>query len=823
MSNDDDLNCRCSGENCSDMKSENCGGSEDHEHFHERGPCPSGKGETPTASIVSHTFVMEGLDCADCAASINKVFTDIPGVKSARINFSSGKVDIEYDSTTNALQRVKNVIIKMGYNVKEQAGTESLEIHVPEMDCSEEIRMIQKKIDSLDGIVEINYYPVNRRIKLLIDRSRILPGRITAAIAETGMTAEIVKENRAGVETSPLRSTIPLVVSVIAFILALLVRYLPPLNVISESAPVFFALSIIFGGILTFRRAVYSALHKTYDMNLLMTIAVLGAVILGEWIEAGIIVLLFALAQVLEDRSLDRARKAIRDLMEQSPETALVNREGEWMEIPSEEVRVGETLRVKPGARIPLDGVVADGASTVNQAAITGESLPVNKSVGDQVFAGTVNERGSLDVRVTHEYRETTLAKIVHMVEEAQSRRAPAQKFIDRFSRYYTPTVMIIALLIATVPVLFFGQALGEMVYRALVLLLIACPCALVISTPVSILSGLAHAAKNGVLIKGGVYLENLAGIDTLAFDKTGTLTKGKPAVIDIISLDNRTENEIIGIAAGIESLSEHLLAEAVVNYAREKSIIIPEVTRFQSITGMGVQGEIKGEEYFVGSHRYFCLGDRCSGDAHKRITEREKQGHTVAVVGNTRDILGIIVIADTLREEAKDAVKEARKLGVKTIVLLTGDHVETARSIAEELNIDYRAELLPQDKVLEIKKFEEEGKAIAMVGDGVNDAPALAASSVGVAMGAAGSDTALEVADIALLSDDLSKIPFSIRLSRNTLRIIKQNIVFAIGLKLVILILAGLGLATLWMAVFADMGASLIVIFNGLRLLRFR
>jgi Zn2+/Cd2+-exporting ATPase len=785
--------------------------------------CPAQETDNSSIHIVSHTFTLEGLDCVDCAESIKKILADIPGVSTVRINFSSGKVTLEYNGETNALDEAKNTIKKMGYDIRESTGTQTVEILVPEMDCAEEVRMIKNKIGSFDGILEMNFYPVNRKVKFVIDRSRILPEKITRAITDIGMKATIVKSGKMEKELSPVKTITPLVVSVILFFTALIIDFVPALEMIADSAPVFFALSIIFGGTLTFRRALYSALHRTYDMNLLMSIAVIGAVILGEWVEAAIIVILFALAQVLEDRSLDRARKAIRNLMEQSPETALVSRNEEWIEVPSEEIRVSETIRVRPGDRIPLDGVVSDGESTVNQAAITGESIPVSKVVGDVVFAGTVNDRGSLDIRVTHEFRDTTLAKIVHMVEEAQAKKAPAQKFIDRFSRYYTPTVIILAGLVATVPVLFFGQPPIDMVYRALVLLLIACPCALVISTPVSILSGLAHAAKHGVLIKGGIHLEKFAGINALAFDKTGTLTNGKPAVVDVIPLDNRNIDEIISIAAGIESLSEHLLAEAVVNYARERNITIPEVTRFQSITGMGVQGEINGEEFFVGSHRYFCQGDRCSGVVHNQIVDQEKKGNTVAIVGNTNDILGIIVISDTLRDNALNTIEEAKKLGIDKIVLLTGDHEETAGSIAGKLDIDYRAELLPQDKVLEIKKLEDAGKTIAMVGDGVNDAPALAASSIGVAMGAAGSDTALEVADIALLSDDLSRIPYTIRLSRKTLGIIKQNILIALGLKLIFLILAGAGLATLWMAVIADMGASLIVIFNGLRLLRFK
>ncbi|MFV1917719.1 MAG: heavy metal translocating P-type ATPase, partial [Patescibacteria group bacterium] len=517
-------------------------------------------------------------------------------------------------------------------------------------------------------------------------------------------------------------------------------------------------------------------------------------------------------------------RTAIRSLMKLSPQKALVRRNGQEKEVDVARVKIGEEIIIKPGEKIPLDGKIIRGNSYVNQAPITGESMPVEKKMGDTVFAGTINQKGSMEVCVTHLARDTTLARIIHMVEEAQAQKAPSQSFVDKFSRYYTPVVVISAILVAIVPVLFFNQPFMDWFYRGLVLLVISCPCALVISTPVSIVAGLSHAARKGVLIKGGVHLENAGRLKALVFDKTGTLTKGKAEVIDVIPLNNSDKEQVLRIAAGIEFRSEHHLAQAILAKADEWKLKIPDPSDFYSITGKGARANIEGEDFFIGSHRLFEEKNFCTPELDRKMEELEKERHSLVVVGNSKRALGIIVISDALRSNCKSTIDELRKIGIRKIVMLTGDNKGTAMAIAKKLEIDaFKAELMPQDKVKAIKEYLRKYDRLAMIGDEVNDAPALASATIGIAMGTAGTDAALETADIALMNDDLSGIPFVIRLGKKALWIIKENIALALAIKAVFFALAIPGLATLWMAVFADMGTSLIVIFNGMRLFKFR
>ncbi|MFQ6092063.1 MAG: heavy metal translocating P-type ATPase, partial [bacterium] len=463
------------------------------------------------------------------------------------------------------------------------------------------------------------------------------------------------------------------------------------------------------------------------------------------------------------------------------------------------------------------------GDSSVNQAPITGESMPVRKQRGDEIFAGSINEKGSLEIEVTRRSQDTTLARIVHMVEEAQAEKAPSQHFVERFASYYTPLVVTTAVLMAALPPLLLGGAFTTWFYRALVLLVIACPCALVISTPVTIVSGLTAAARQGILIKGGVYLENAGALRVIAFDKTGTLTRGIPSVIGIVSVNGQSAADILRIAASVESRSEHPLAEAILRKAGEEGVTIEETGDFQSITGKGAKAEINGEIYYIGNHRLFEEKGLCTPEIDARLDGFEREGKTAVLLGTEREPIGVIAIADELRQNASEAIQHLRQNGIKKVVMLTGDNRGTAQAIAERLHIDqFYAELLPEDKVRIMKQLLKERSRVAMVGDGVNDAPALAIATIGIAMGTAGTDTALETADIALMADDLSKLPLAMKLSRKALHIIKQNIVFALLIKAVFLAMTPIGWATLWMAVFADMGASLMVIFNGLRVLRF-
>jgi Cd2+/Zn2+-exporting ATPase len=490
--------------------------------------------------------------------------------------------------------------------------------------------------------------------------------------------------------------------------------------------------------------------------------------------------------------------------------------------VPVEEVQIGDVLAVRPGERVPLDGTVSGGSSEVDQSPITGESLPVGKAAGDAVYGGTINRGGYLEIRVTKHVQDTTLSRIIHSVEEAHSRKAPSQSFVDRFARVYTPAVVLIAVMVAILPPLIGGAAWGVWFYRALVLLVVACPCALVISTPVTIVSALARATRDGILFKGGVFLEAVGSLKAFAFDKTGTLTHGKPAVGQVVALNGADEQSVLRLASGIESRSEHHLAAAILAEARSRGIETPEGDEFLSMPGKGAAATIEGKRYYIGNHRLFEEMGWCYPELDARLETLETQGNTAVILGDGRTVMGIIAVADQPRAESAAAIAGLKALGVEQTQLLTGDNRSTAQAIAERIGIDaIRAELLPEDKVAAVRELVERHGSAAMVGDGINDAPALATATVGIAMGVAGTDAALETADVALMSDDLSKLPLAVRLSRRALGLVKQNIAFSLLLKAVFIALTPLGLTTLWMAVVADMGASLLVIFNGLRALR--
>ena len=589
-----------------------------------------------------------------------------------------------------------------------------------------------------------------------------------------------------------------------------------------------FGAAVVAGGWYIAPKAVAAARHLSADMNLLMSIAVVGALVIRAWDEAASVTFLFSLAELLESYSVMRARRAIGELMQLAPDTALVKRGGQVLEVPAADVRVSEVVVIKPGARIPLDGVVVRGESSVNQAPITGESMPVAKTVDSDVFAGAINERGSLEVRVTKLASESTLAKMIHLVEEAQSQKAPAQRFVDKFARYYTPAVLVLAALIAIVPPALLNQSWSTSFYRALVMLVIACPCALVIATPISVVSALTAAARRGVLIKGGAVLESLGRLHALAFDKTGTITRGRPHVIEAVSLNNVAPVEVLRVAAALEAHSEHPLAQAILDHAAHMNVRPQGVETFQSMPGKGIEGVVDGHHYFVGNHRLVEEMAVCSAETEQRIEAIERRTQTAVVVGHRPhagckgEVLGVIAVGDTVREHAADAVQRLRDMGIRRVVMLTGDNRATAEGIALQAGIDeVAAELLPAEKVDRIRSLIEIEEHVGMVGDGINDAPALAASSVGIAMGVAGTDAALETADVALMADDLRLLPEAIALGRRAERVIRANIAFSILLKLVFLGLAAAGLATMWMAVAADMGLTLLVIANALRLLR--
>ena len=583
-----------------------------------------------------------------------------------------------------------------------------------------------------------------------------------------------------------------------------------------------YAASILIGGYSLFIKGLKNLSRLQFDMNTLMTIAIIGAAFIGEWGEGATVVILFAVSEALERYSMDKARQSIESLMDIAPKEALIRRGNEEITVHVEDIQVGDIMIVKPGQKLAMDGVVIKGTSTLNQAAITGESVPVTKTIDDEVFAGTLNEEGLLEVKVTKRVEDTTLSKIIHLVEEAQAERAPSQAFVDKFAKYYTPAIVILALLIAVIPPLLGGDW-SEWIYQGLAVLVVGCPCALVVSTPVAVVTAIGNAAKNGVLIKGGIHLEESGALKAIAFDKTGTLTKGVPAVTDIVTYGGN-ENELLTITAAIEKGSQHPLASAIMRKAEENGLNFNGVSveEFQSITGKGVKAKVNNDMYYVGSPNLFEeLHKTIESSIKEKITTMQTEGKTVMVLGTEKEILSLIAVADEMRESSKEVISKLNQMGVET-VMLTGDNQRTAEAIGKQVGVsDIKADLLPEDKLNFIKELRAKHQSVAMVGDGVNDAPALAASTVGVAMGGAGTDTALETADIALMSDDLSKLPYTIKLSRKALVIIKQNITFSLAIKLVALLLVMPGWLTLWIAIFADMGATLLVTLNSLRVLK--
>ncbi len=580
------------------------------------------------------------------------------------------------------------------------------------------------------------------------------------------------------------------------------------------------ALSMLSGGPKTLRKAVVAARTLTLNINLLMLIAVVGAIVIGQWPEAAMVTFLFACAEVIEARSVDRARDAIRSLMVLAPDLTHVRRGGAWVEVDTTTITPGATIQVRPGERVPLDGKISAGRTSIDQAPITGESLPIDKVVSDPVYAGSVNQQGMIEVEVTAGAGDTTLARIARTIREAQSQQAPTERFVDRFARVYTPAVVLLALAIAIGAPIITDDPFRPWLYKALVLLVIACPCALVISTPVSVVSGLAAAARRGILVKGGVHLENARHIRMVALDKTGTLTEGKPRLTDVEPVGSMSKEDVLARAASLEASSAHPLAHAVTEAHAGELLPVSDVT---STDGKGIEGTVGGEKIGVGSHRFAEERGVCRPEVEAALARFEADGKSVMVVWRAGEALGVIAVADTIRSTSIEAVKSLHALDVK-LVMLTGDNPTTANAVARKVGVDeVRADLLPEDKLAMIQTLSREHGSVAMVGDGVNDAPALAKASVGFAMGAAGSDTALETADVALMSDDLRGVPTLVALSRATATVLKTNIAFAIAVKAVFFGLGLAGIATLWMAVFADMGASLVVAANGLRLLRWR
>lgn len=684
------------------------------------------------------------------------------------------------------------------------------------MDCSAEEQVLRKRFSKVSEVSSLTFDLVNRQ--LTVDHEFASDEPVRQILAEVGMPAAADCDVGCTPETRPASKAdlllgLALGVAIAAELLAVYTG-----NERSFPVAALAVLAIVMGGVQTFKKGLVAVRTFTLNINFLMCFAVIGAFIIGSYPEAAMVTVLFAIAERIESFALDKARDAVRSLMGLAPDNALVYRGGTWVEATASSVEIGEVVRVRPGDRIPLDGTVVGGLSSVNQAPITGESIPVDKVVGSSLFAGTINEEGVLEFEVTSTKGHTTLDRIIKTVQEAQGSRATSQRFIDSFARVYTPVVVCLALLVAMVPSIVFGQPFVPWLYKSLVLLVISCPCALVISTPVTVVSGLAAAAKLGILVKGGAHLESGKHLTAVALDKTGTLTFGKPRVEAMVQLHGFDEKLAKQVAASLDHLSAHPIAKAIVEHWDGTLLAVDS---FESLPGRGVKGMVDREHFILGNHRLIEESGVCCDHVHDALLDLENKGMSIVILATAKEAVAVFAVADLVRPESVEAVQELHALGLK-VVMLTGDNLATANAIGAKVGIDQvQAEMLPGSKLTAIEELISQGDKVGMVGDGVNDAPALAKSTVGFAMGAAGTDTAIETADVALMDDDLRKIPSYILLSRRTATILAQNIAFALGIKVVFFALALVGVATLWMAVFADMGASLLVVFNGLRMLR--
>jgi len=799
----------------------------------ECGPCaqeplvflPPATGRTTTLRITN-------MDCPTEEALIRKRLGKVDGIDRLDFDLMNRRLAVHHHLPT--IEPVEAALREIGMNATAEAapagsptglstGTVGQALYLIEkMDCPTEEAMLRKALEAMPGVESLQFDLMARTLTVHHRLQDLAP--ITAAIERLGMSPVLRSPGTppaARHESAPTISRAQWIRMGTAGVLAIGAEAMAYAGLGESAAPVIGVslAAIALGGVETLKKGWIALKTLSLNMNLLMTIAVIGAALIGQWPEAAVVIWLFGIAEMIEALSLDRARNAIRKLMDLAPETALVRQpDGQWQEVKADAVPMAALIRVRPGERIALDGVVMSGASSVNQAPITGESMPVEKKSGDTVFAGTINERGTLEFEVRARKGDTTLDRIARSVQEAQGQRAPTQRFVDRFASIYTPAVFALAIAIAVVPPLAFGQPWFDWLYKALVMLVIACPCALVISTPVTVVSGLAAAARRGILVKGGLYLEQGRLLRAVALDKTGTLTHGRPTLTDVLPLGTLSREEVIRHAASLDALSGHPVATAIVNAHRDKPLAT--VTNFEALDGRGVKGDIDGVTFYVGNHRLATELGLAEPTIQQTLQQLESQAKTAIVLATAREVLAVLAVADTVRESSRLAVAELKQLGVEP-VMLTGDNRRTAEAVAAQVGItDVRAELLPQDKLAAIEQLTAQGP-VGMVGDGVNDAPALAKSTIGFAMGAAGTDTAIETADVALMQDDLRKLPEFIRLSQRVGAVLKANIAFAIGTKAVFMVLAFTGHAGLWLAILADMGASLAVVFNGLRLLK--
>lgn len=779
---------------------------------------PLTSASAPKPSVNRAVYKIENMDCPTEEALIRNKLEGMPGVDGLEFNLLQRVLTVHH--SLDSLEKVEKALTSIDMQAEPMRGDtgDTSVFSITGMCCPVEEGVIRAKLASIKGIVSLNFNLLQRTLK--VEHEPAALSAISAALESLAMGAKLVDTESSA--PAPVSAPVNWVRLGVAGVAATASEVVELAYGHSWVVLALALAAILVGGLSTYKKGWIALKNINLNMNALMSFATTGALLIGQWPEAAMVMVLFALAEVIEARSLDRARNAVRGLMELTPDTATVQQpDGTWTDMGAKLVAVGSRVRVKPGERIALDGEVMEGRSTVNQAPITGESLPVEKTEGDTVFAGTINESGSFIYRVTAEANNSTLARIIHAVAEAQGSRAPTQRFVDQFARYYTPAVFALALAVAVLPPLASGALWVDWIYRALVLLVIACPCALVISTPVSIVSGLAAAAKKGILIKGGVYLEDGRKLRWLALDKTGTLTHGKPVQTDFVPWGEADATSVRALASSLAARSDHPVSKALAAAANRDGVILQEVNDFAALPGKGVQGRIGQDSYYLVNHRMIEELGLCSKELEERLSALEMQGKSAVILADAKRVLAIFAVADTVKESSRKAIAELHELGVKT-VMLTGDNIHTAEVIAAQVGTDQvLGGLLPEDKLREIESMVSPDAKVGMVGDGINDAPALARADIGFAMGAAGADTAIETADVALMDDDLRKIPAFIRLSRATASVLKQNIILAVGIKAAFLVLTITGQVTMWMAVFADMGTSLLVVFNGLRLLR--